>query len=164
MCASIITDGWRDVVAERAGDYVAESTFKRLLRNRPRRRCRVLADIAKGILTGKTKLHDLVGGLGEQLMRLLGGGSPERRFAHELASRIPLPGDAKLTAAARGVQISGILLCVLNDDDLSRCQCFVDLALEQAKSTVKQVLISALDDWSVLAAFPSKALTSNPRS
>lgn len=96
-------------------------------------------------------------------MSLLGGGRIEQRFVRELASRLPLPGDAKLVATARGVQVAGILLCVLNGDELSRCQCFVDLALEQAKSTVKRMLVSAMEDWTVLENFPSKALATVPR-
>lgn len=158
FCADTVTDSWRGAIAERASEYVTDSTFSRLLRNRRRRRCRMLADIAKAILDGKAKLHDLIGGLGERLVALFGADRIERRFVRELVSRIPLPGDAKLAATARGVQITGILLCVLNGDDLSRCQCFVDLALEHAKSKVKEIFVSALDDWTRLAAFPSKAL------
>jgi hypothetical protein len=161
----VLTDGWREAVADRAGEYAVTSTFRKLLRSR-RRRCRLLADIAKGILAGKTKAHELVGSLGAWIMSLLGRGRLEQRFARELASRIPLPGEAKATAAARGVQITGVLLCVLNDRDLTRCQCFVDLALDEAKTTVKRILVSAMEDWTVLANFPSKALSTAhpPRS
>ena len=43
--------------------------------------------------------------------------------------------DAKLVATARGVQVTGVLLCLVNDDDLRQCQCFIDLSLEQAKTS-----------------------------
>lgn len=151
-CADVVADGWSQAVSDRATEYVSDATFKKLLR-RKRRRCRGLADLAKAILDGKTKLHDLVGSLGERIMALFGGGPIERQFARELAGRIPLPPDTKLTATARGIQVTGILLCVMNGDDLTRCQCFVDLALELAKSRVKQILASALEDWARLPLF-----------
>ena len=53
--------------------------------------------------------------------------------------------------------MTGILLCLLNDDDLRRCQCFVDLALEQAKTAVKKLLTTAMEDWTQLARFAAKA-------
>lgn len=53
--------------------------------------------------------------------------------------------------------MTGILLCLLNGDDLRQCQCFIDLALEQAKTTVKRILTTALEDWTRLALFAAKA-------
>ncbi|WUJ68712.1 hypothetical protein OG809_26825 [Kribbella soli] len=150
-------DGWHEVVEERASEYVAPNTFGRLERNYRRRRCRFLADIAKAILAGKAKYHDLVGGLADKILALFGAERIERRFVRELVTRIPLPGDSRLIATARGVQITGILLCLLNGDDLSRCQCFVDLALEQAKTAVKKLLTAAMEDWTQLARFTAKA-------
>jgi hypothetical protein len=52
-------------------------------------------------------------------------------FAAELAASLPLPWDAKVTATARGMQITGILLCVTNGRDLTTCYCFTDLALTE---------------------------------
>ncbi|MER7245476.1 hypothetical protein [Kribbella sp. NPDC000426] len=155
--ASVVTDGWREVVGDRASEYVASSTFARLTRNYRRRRCRFLADIAKAILAGKAKYHDLVGGLADKVMALFGTERIERQFVRELVTKIPLPGDSRLVATARGVQITGILLCVLNGDDLSRCQCSIDLALEQAKTAVEKLLTTALEDWTQLARFGPKA-------
>jgi hypothetical protein len=64
--------------------------------------------------------------------------------------------DAKLVATARGVQVTGVLLCLANGDDLTRCQCFIDLALTETKTRVKKVLVAAMTDWTGLAAFPPK--------
>jgi hypothetical protein len=150
-----LVDGWKEAVADRASTYATTTTFQALLRGR-RRRCRGLADLAKAILDGKTKLHDLIGSFAGWLVSMFGRSRLEQRFARELAVRIPLPAEGKLTAVARGVQITGILLCVLNDDDLSRCQCFIDLALELSKTALKQILTTALDDWTALAAFSSR--------
>ena len=77
----------------------------------------------------------------------------EQRFVRELARKIPLPGDEQMIAAARGVQITGILLCLADDEDLPRCQCFIDLALAEAKTTIKRLLVAAMEDWTGLAQF-----------
>jgi hypothetical protein len=50
----------------------------------------------------------------------LGVGGPARDFAEELASNIPLPIDVKMIAVARGVQVAGILLCVMDNRDLTK--------------------------------------------
>jgi hypothetical protein len=152
-----LADGWKEVVADRASTYATTATFQALIRGR-RRRCRGLADLAKAILDGRTKLHDLIGSFAGWLTSILGRSRLEQRFARELARRIPLPGEGRLIATARGVQITGILLCVLNGDDLSRCQCFIDLALEESRTALKRILTTALDDWTALTAFPSKQL------
>ena len=58
-----------------------------------------------------------------------------------------------MTAVARGVQVAGILLCVMDGRDLARCECFVDLALTETKERVKQILICAMTDWTNLVQF-----------
>jgi hypothetical protein len=68
----------------------------------------------------------------------LGAGDPARAFTEELASNIPLPIDAKMIAVARGVQIAGVLLCVMDNRDLATCKCFIDLALAETKERVNQ--------------------------
>lgn len=63
---------------------------------------------------------------------------------------------------ARGLQVTGILLCLVDGRDLTRCQCFIDLALAETKSRVKQILLAAMDDWTRLATYtPSSRPTSN---
>ncbi len=64
--------------------------------------------------------------------------------------------DARCVATARGLQIAGVLLCLANGDDLTRCQCFIELALEHAKETVKRILTTALEDWAELAQYVGK--------
>jgi len=157
LCAAVVTDGWQETVAERAVDHAATETFKKLVRSRRRRHCTALAEVARLLLAAKNKAHEIVGILGGGLVSLFGFGSLAKRFARELIERIPLPFDAKVTAAARGVQVTGVLLCILNGDELRRCQCFIDLALEQAKTTVKKILATAMDDWTQLGSFPAKA-------
>ena len=60
----------------------------------------------------------------------LGAGGAARAFTEELAANIPIgPVDAKMIAVARGVQVAGILLCVMDGRELAKCECFRDLAL-----------------------------------
>lgn len=152
FCSDVLVDGWKETVADRANAYVTEPTWDKLVRGR-RRRCRALADLAKAIFAGKKALHDLVGSFAAWLASVLGFARVEQQFARELATRIPLSPDAKLVAAARGVQVAGVLVCVANGDDLTRCQCFIDLALDEAKSRIHALLVAAMDDWQGLAAF-----------
>lgn len=153
----MVTDGWQETVAERAADYAVSETFQKLVRSGRRRHCKALAEVARLLLAAKDKAHEVMGLLGGGVISLFGFGRLAKRFARELMERIPLPFDAKVTAAARGVQVTGVLPCILNGDDLRRCQCFVDLALDQAKTTVKKILTTAMEDWTQLGSFPAKA-------
>lgn len=155
-CADILTDGWTAAVAERASDYVTEQTWHRVFAAR-RNHCRTLAQIARKILEGKNRLHDWLGSFIAWLLSLVGIGAAAREFAGELVANIPIPPiDAKLVAVTRGIQVTGILLCVARDEDLTQCQCFIDLALVEAKTKVKKILIAATSDWIGLADFPLK--------
>lgn len=86
-------------------------------------------------------------------MKKIGAGGAAQAFARELASNIPLPTDAKMIAVARGVQIAGILLCVIDGRDLTKCECFIDLALVESKERVQQILTAATSDWAGLGRF-----------
>ncbi len=92
----------------------------------------------------------------KSLISFVTGDRLVRLFGRELASTIPLPHEAQVVAMARGVQITGILLCVINGDDLRSCQCFIDLALAEAETTVERILMAGMDDWTGLAAFPGR--------
>lgn len=74
---------------------------------------KALARIARLILQAKAQIHKAVGWIFGRPFATLGAGDPARAFMRELASNIPLPTDAKMIAVARGVQIAGILLCVM---------------------------------------------------
>lgn len=156
FCAEVLNDGWQETVSDRASTYVTDATWQELKRKHRKRRCKILAKLASNILAGKAKLHDLVGSIAGWLMSVIGGDQIAQAFAEELASNIPLPHEAKLTATARGLQVTGVLLCLLNGDDLTRCQCFIDLALAETKTQVKKILLAALNDWTGLGAFAPK--------
>jgi hypothetical protein len=153
FCAGSITSGWQDTVADQVTGY-AQDTWARLSRSRRRRRnCKALARIARSILQAKTQLHRSFGKLFGWVLGGLGAGDAARAFAEELAANIPLPIDTKMIAVARGVQVAGILLCVIDNRDLDKCECFADLALAETQERVKQILVAAMSDWANLARF-----------
>jgi hypothetical protein len=154
LCSEVLSDGWQETAASRATDYVSEQTWHALFRRRRTRHCRALADLAASVLTGKEKLHDLIGSLARWIAAFLGVGSVEQKLISELTSKLPLPWDSKMVAVARGIQVTGILLCLADGRELSRCQCFIELALTETKARVKHILVAAIEDWTHLAAFP----------
>jgi hypothetical protein len=58
-----------------------------------------------------------------------------------------------MIAAARGVQIAGILLCVMDGGNLTKCECFIDLAMAETKERVNRILVAAMSDWTGLKRF-----------
>jgi hypothetical protein len=143
----MVYSGWPEAIADRATSYVSQATWNRLFRGRHRKRCKALAQIAAAFLEVEDTIHGILGSLASGLLASFGAGDAAQAFAEELVANIPLPMDAKIVAAARGVQVTGILLCVVNGDDLERCQCFIDLALELTKTQVKRLLVVAAYDW-----------------
>lgn len=154
FCADSLTDGWQEAVADRITEY-AGSAWKRLKRSHRKRNCKALARIARSILEAKAQIHGLAGHATGWVVKQFGAGDAAQAFADELASNIPLPIDAKMIAVARGVQVAGILLCVMDDRDLARCECFIDLALAETKERLQRILGAAVYDWTGLARFTS---------
>jgi hypothetical protein len=156
FCADTLSSSWQEAVADRATDY-AQTAWQRLKRSRRKRNCKALACIARSILAAKAQLHKSVGRVTGWAAGVLGASDPAQAFYEELASNIPLPTDAKLIAVARGVQIAGILLCVMDGKDLTKCECFIDLALAETKERVDQILVAGMSDWASLARFRPQA-------
>lgn len=154
-CADVVRSGdWAETVAERATDYVSEKAWRRLVRGRRGRRCRALARAAEGILKGKQQIHDALGIIASHGVRLLGGSDAVQDFTDELVSTLPIPIlDAKLVAAARGIQVTGVLICVVGGGELTRCDCFIALALAETKERVEKILVTAMSDWARLQTF-----------
>lgn len=152
FCADSLSDSWQAAVADQITGY-AQTTWERLSRSRRKRNCRALAQIAHSILEAKTQIHRTVGKLFGWAVGAVSSGSLARAFTEELISNIPLPFDAKMIAAARGAQVAGILLCAMDNRDLTKCECFIDLALAETKERVNRILIAAMSDWTGLARF-----------
>jgi hypothetical protein len=157
FCADSLSDSWQAAVADRITDY-AQTTWERLARSRRKRNCKALAQTAREILKARTQIHRSIGRVFGRAMKEVGAGDPVRAFTEELISNIPLPFDAKMIAVARGVQVAGILLCVMDNRDLTKCECFIDLALAETKERVKQILIAAMSDWTNLKRFTPGSL------
>jgi hypothetical protein len=153
FCADSLSTTWQDAVADRISDY-AGTTWERLKRSRRGRDCKALARLATAVLKGKQQIHQLVGRSVSWIGGLFGADDFTRAFAAELAANIPLvPIDAKAVAVARGLQISGIVLCIMDNRDLLKCECFIDLALTETKQRVNEILIAGMSDWTGLARF-----------
>jgi hypothetical protein len=72
--------------------------------------------MARAILNEKNEVHKLAGRLSGKAASRFGFKGAARAFTEELVSNIPLkPIDAKMVTVARGIQITGILLCVMDD-------------------------------------------------
>jgi hypothetical protein len=156
FCADSLADSWQAAVAERITDY-AQTTWKRLLRSRRKHNCKALARMARAILGAKDDIHKLAGQLSGQAASRFGVKGAARAFTEELVSNIPLkPIDAKMISVARGIQITGILLCLMDNRNLTECQCFIDLALAESKERVNQILIAGMSEWTGLAQFRSQ--------
>ena len=61
--------------------------------------------------------------------------------------------DYAQTAWQRLSRSRGILLCVMDNRDLTKCECFIDLALAETKERVNQMLVAAMADWANLKNF-----------
>ncbi|NEB20212.1 hypothetical protein [Streptomyces coelicoflavus] len=144
---SVLGDGRSAVIAGRAGAYVSDETWKALVKKHRRRGCDDLASLARAILQGKEQLHAAVGRAAGGLLGLFLRPPIARVFARELAARIPLPGEAELTAAARGLQIAGIYVCLTGERDLAGCACLRDVLKVEGMEQFKKLAEGATVDW-----------------
>lgn len=158
-CADVITDSWQGAVANRATEYIDAELWNRLFRSRRKKHCHTLAQMAAAILTGKDLMHAILGAAGGWVARVLGANKLEQTIVKDLASKILLPTDAKMVAVARGIQLTGILLCLASEHDLTTCQCFIDLAHTETKRRIKNILADAVNNWAGLAQHPSATTT-----
>jgi hypothetical protein len=150
----MVADGsWEQAVADRLTDRAGDA-WKRLTRSRRRRNCKKLAQMARTILKAKDQVHQLAAELAGQAASVAGVRGAALDFTRELVKRIPIvPVDAKLTAAARAIQMAGITLCLIEGRPLTKCDCFIDLALAETKERVSQILETRLANWAELARF-----------
>ena len=150
-CADAINAGALRAIEERAGQYVSDETWDRIKRSWRTHNCTAFAKFARAILDGKKRLHSWIGKTAGFVASLMGANGVVRLLADEIASHVPLPFvDDNATIAARGVQITGIVMCVVQGRDLTECACFRDVVIEEGKERVKELLAEALADWSGL--------------
>lgn len=106
--------------------------------------------LARNILNGTDRLHEAVGRAAGRLFGWLGRPPIERVFAQELARRIPLPVGAQLAAAARGLQIAGIYVCMVGSSNLADCACLQDLLTSEGTERLQLLIQSGMQDWQEL--------------
>jgi hypothetical protein len=148
----VVADGsWEQVVADRLTDRAGDA-WQRLTRSRRRRNCKKLAQMARTILKAKDQIHQLAAELAGQAASVAGVRGAALDFTRELVKRVPIgPVDAKLIATARAIQMAGIVLCLIEERPMTRCDCFIDLALAETKERVSQILETRLANWAELA-------------
>ena len=81
-------------------------------------------------------------------------------MACQLVSAIPLPWNAKLVAAARVLQLTGICLCFSRERNLMECRCLHDLVQFEGMQAIGRLLTAAIGDWREIAwEVPAPRLT-----
>ena len=61
FCGDVVIDAWQDEVASRTADCLKRRTWNRLFGRWRDGDCRAIAAMAKALVDGEEKLHDLVG-------------------------------------------------------------------------------------------------------
>jgi hypothetical protein len=142
------------VVVSRVTEYVSDQLWERLTRDWSGRRCVTLARLARSILEGRERLHEGLGEFASRMLGLLNRSLAERQFASELVRHLPLPTvDENLIAAARGLQVTGIVVCVARSRPVMQCACFTDVVIVEGQAKVKSLITAGMEDWAGLGRF-----------
>ncbi|MET8278090.1 hypothetical protein [Micromonospora sp. NPDC005174] len=136
-----------DAAVAQAARYAGDGVWNRLTVDWSGRNCKGLARLARAALDGKDWLHDRIGDLVGFLLEWLSTPRIVRVFGKEIAKRLPLPWDQQLVAVSRGMQIAGIAVCMINGRELTKCECFIDVVIEEGKERVRQLMDWAARDW-----------------
>jgi hypothetical protein len=146
FCVATIKDGAIEATADRIADRVSRDAWNALRRRWGLFRCKWMARLAQQILDAKAQIHKTVADVAMLKWRTPLH-APEHLFAHELIKSIPLPGDEQFIAAAYGLRVAGVCICVMQGISLRKCACFQPLALEYTKEQVKSILVSSGTEW-----------------
>jgi hypothetical protein len=154
FCKKAIDEGAIDAAKERGAEYITDLTWARITRDWSGQNCDALARIAEALLNApnvlRRRISALLNPVFDRLEEWLAKSAALRRLfelpllrrvtqrmaarlarivAQELferlAVRIPLPSQ-KLTAVARAIQMTGIIVCYLGQRDLTTCACFTN--------------------------------------
>ncbi|WP_239380546.1 MULTISPECIES: hypothetical protein [unclassified Frankia] len=147
----------QEVVIGRATEYVSDETWQRLTRSWSGRRCSALAKLARTILDAQDRLREGLVEVTDRTLKLLNRSSVERQFAAELVKRLPLPAVGEnLIAAARGLQVTGIVVCVAASRPLTECACFTDVVRVEGQAKVKFLITAGMADWAGLGTIDAR--------
>lgn len=148
LCADAITTRNLDAtLIDKLAELVSDNTVERLLGEWDGALCKELAEVAQTMLSARGYLNRLLQYVINHLMRFLGYGDFSRAFACELVTAIPVPLIAKITAAARVIQVTGICLCFINERSLADCECMIDIIKFESKEMLNMLLLVELSNW-----------------
>jgi hypothetical protein len=145
VLSEMLTDGLVAALGDLVVDYVGSGTKRQLRRRRARTaNCQEIADAAKAVLDLKDKAHELTG---QGVASLLPSSTPRlaRSLTANMAQKLPLPWDAKLEAIARGLQATGIFLCVVRLLPPEACPCLGMIANEMTDEAIKQAVTGLIN-------------------
>lgn len=147
IACELATEGWRDVAATRLETMLSVEIWPDFWENRNGTICDTLAAAARTILNAKAIVEDAVGNAAASVVAQAGGGTLQCELARQgaklLIRKIPLPGQADLVATARGLQATGIVIC-LGTNRIERCRCLADVEEEVGQAALKDALRNAL--------------------
>ncbi len=147
----------QEVVIGRATEYVSDEMWQRLTRSWSGRRCSALAKLARTILDAQDRLREGLVEVTDRTLKLLNRSSVERQFAAELVKRLPLPAVGEnLIATARGLQVTGIVVCVAESRPLTECACFTDVVCVEGQAKVKSLITAGMADWAGLGTIDAR--------
>jgi hypothetical protein len=141
-CAELLDEPAVDVISARAAKYATEEVWRALVEQHQRPGgCADLAQAARALLDMRKKIRAYATGA-------MPGAHPfAEAFVVEVLSRlVMLPFEAQLAAAARGLQIAGICVCVLRGE-LADCACLKDVLKVEGEGKVEALGAGAMEDW-----------------
>ncbi|MFC4565640.1 hypothetical protein ACFO4E_27600 [Nocardiopsis mangrovi] len=151
FCHDALTTDIQQAAVKQALQFANDEHMRRFLKGRRQYSCESLAVLARSILQGKDDLHSRIGWLAESVAAYFGRPPLERKLAQHLAERIPIPSiDEPLVAVSRGLQMTGIAICLPTEPGLVRCACFIDVVLTEGRERVKSIIATAAGDWAGL--------------
>jgi hypothetical protein len=146
LLADALTDGVDQALADRVTDYLGRTGARKLRRRRwNASACEDLANTARSILQLKDRVHELVGsGIGA----MLPADTPRfhRNLTERIATKIPLPWDAKLDAIVRALQLLGIFECFVKNLPMTDCACLRMLGARLAKDQLNEQVKKLIDE------------------
>jgi len=149
-CGDVLSQEALSAIAHAATDYVSRNVRNRLADSWSTERCRRLADRARVLLddseSGTSFGHRTLG-----VRAYFGAIGAEDAFTHDLQSQLGLTGGELRVATARGLQATGIYLCVALRRDPSLCPSFADVAIKEGKEQARELIVASGRDWAQLA-------------
>jgi hypothetical protein len=138
LLANIFVDGLDAALSDLVVEYLGKREAGRLRRRRRARgNCQPLADAAKAVLDLRDKTHEVVG---KAVGDLLPPDTPDfaREVTSKVAEKIPLPWDAKFEAIARGLQVIGIFMCMVQGLAPAQCACLIMMVSAASEELIKE--------------------------